>query len=97
MNWRDSLRVSDNQHAQGRSQSMQALHSLSKPMKENNYIKNNHNIIHQRASGNLIERGHLIVFFKECRFVLNVTHLGQIKQRGILSVHLPLHKETLLY
>lgn len=32
--------------------------------KKHNYIKNIHNIIHQRALGNLIERGHLIVFLK---------------------------------
>ncbi len=35
MNWRDSIRASDNRHAQGRSQSVLAYAALSEPMKEN--------------------------------------------------------------
>ncbi len=35
MNWCDSIRVSDNRHTQGHSQSVLAYAALSKPMKEN--------------------------------------------------------------
>ncbi len=36
MNWRDSIRVSDNRHAQGRSQSVKVHAALNEPMIENN-------------------------------------------------------------
>ncbi len=35
MNWRDSIRASDNRHAQGCSQSVLAYAASSEPMKEN--------------------------------------------------------------